>query len=182
MQTGYQRLLTNITTLPKKNDLLNWKTSATPEQAFMKLKHYCGYQERCHSEVKEKLYSLGLRKTDVEQLISRLIEESYLNEERFARQFAGGYFRQKKWGINKIVYALRQKKVSEYNIKKGLEEIDQEEYAAVAEKLVRAKWQALKEEQYINREVKTRAYLMQKGYEPGLVQSILKTIRSAPNE
>lgn len=161
---------------------MNRKTTATPEQAFMKLKHYCGYQERCHSEVKEKLYSLGLRKTDVEQLISRLIEEGYLNEERFARQFAGGYFRQKKWGINKIVYALRQKKVSEYNIKKGLDEIDQEEYAAVAEKLVRAKWQALKDEQYINREAKTRTYLMQKGYEPGLVQSILKKIRSASNE
>jgi len=72
--------------------------------------------------------------------------------------------------------------VSEYNIKKGLDEIDQEEYAAVAEKLIRAKWQTLKDEQYINREVKTKTYLMQKGYEPGLVQSILKKIRSSSNE
>lgn len=159
--------------------MLSRKTTATPEQAFMKLKHYCGYQERCHAEVKEKLYSFGLRKPDVEQLISRLIEEGYLNEERYAMQFAGGYFRQKKWGINKIVYALRQKKVSEYNIKKALKEIDQEEYSKVAEKLITAKWLSLKHEQHINRTAKTTAYLMQKGYEPALVQLLLQKIRSA---
>jgi len=157
---------------------LNRKTTATPEQAFMKLKHYCGYSERCHSEVKEKLYSLGLRKSDVEQLISRLIEEGYLNEERYAQQFVGGYFRQKKWGINKIVYALRQKKVSEYNIKKALKEIDQEAYFQAAEKMIRTKWSALKNEQYMNREAKTMAYLLQKGYEAPLIQSIIKKIRS----
>ncbi len=157
-------------------------STATPEQAFMKLKHYCGYQERCHYEVKEKLYSLGLRKTDVEQLLSRLIEEGYLNEERFAQQFVGGHFRQKKWGINKIVYALRQKKVSEYNIKKGLKEIDQVEYSKVAEKLIRTKWLSLKKEQYLNREAKTMLFLQQKGYDAGLVQTIVKKIKNESKE
>jgi len=158
------------------------KATATPEQAFMKLKHYCGYQERCHYEVKEKLYSLGLRKIDVEQLLSRLIEENYLNEERYAQQFVGGYFRQKKWGINKIVYALRQKKVSECNIKKGLKEIDQIEYSKVAEKLIRTKWLLLKKEQYLNREAKTKSFLLQKGYDAGLVQAIIKKVRSESKE
>jgi regulatory protein len=151
--------------------------SATPEQAFMKLKHYCAYQERCHQEVKEKLYSFGLRKTEVEQLISRLIEEDYLNEERYARQFAGGHFRQKKWGIIKITYALKQKQVSTYNIKKGLSEIDAEAYRKTAMQLVKAKWVALKKEQYRIREAKTQAYLAQKGFEPMLVQELLKIIR-----
>ena len=154
------------------------KTSATPEQAFLKLKHFCSYQERCHADVKEKLYSFGLRKAEVEQLISRLIEENYLNEERFAQLFAGGYFRQKKWGINKIVYALRQKKVSEFNIKKGLKEIDREEYEAVAEKLVANKWASLKNEQYLNRQAKTMAYLLQKGYESELIQQLIQKIKS----
>ena len=154
------------------------KSSATPEQAFLKLKHFCSYQERCHADVKEKLYSFGLRKAEVEQLISRLIEENYLNEERFAQLFAGGYFRQKKWGINKIVYALRQKKVSEYNIKKGLKEIDREAYEAVAEKLVANKWASLKSEQYINRQAKTMAYLLQKGYESELIQRLIQKIKS----
>jgi len=158
--------------------LFTRKTSATPEQAFLKLKHFCSYQERCHADVKEKLYSFGLRKAEVEQLISRLIEENYLNEERFAQLFAGGYFRQKKWGINKIVYALRQKKVSEHNIKKGLKEIDREEYEAVAEKLVANKWASLKNEQYLNRQAKTMAYLLQKGYESELIQRLIQKIKS----
>ena len=154
------------------------KTTPTPEQALMKLKHYCGYQERCHAEVKERAYNLGLRKAVVEQLISQLIEDNYLNEERFATLFVGGYFRQKKWGINKIIYALRQKKISEYNIKKGLKEIDQDAYQQTAAKLVKAKWLLLKHEQYINRETKTMAYMIQKGYEPALIQGIIKNLRA----
>lgn len=154
------------------------KTTSTPEQAFMKLKHYCGYQERCHAEVKEKAYSLGLRKAEVEQILSRLIEENYLNEERYAQLFVGGYFRQKKWGINKIVYALKQKNVSAFNIKKALKEIDQDEYYKTAEKLGKNKWNLLKHEQHINRESKTMAYMMQKGYEPSLIQQIIKNIKA----
>src|SRR5688500_6130993 len=99
------------------------KKRLTPEQAFQKIKQYCAYQERSHAEVKEKLYSFSLFKSDVESLISRLIEEDYLNEERFAKMFAGGKFRMKHWGRVKIRYELKQKQVSEYNIKKALQEI-----------------------------------------------------------
>ena len=74
----------------------------SPEKAMQKLKHYCGYQERSHLEVKQKLYSLGLMKKEVEELISRLIEEGYLNEERFAIHFASGKLRIKGWGRQKI--------------------------------------------------------------------------------
>lgn len=88
-----------------------------PEQAWQKIRHYCAYQERNHFEVKEKLFGFGLRKTDVDLLISRLIEEDYLNEARFAAQFAGGHFRLKKWGRVKITYELKQKRISSINIK-----------------------------------------------------------------
>jgi regulatory protein len=157
--------------------LISRTGTLTPEQAFMKLKHYCAYQERCHQEVKEKAYSFGLRKTDVEQLISKLIEEDYLNEERFARQFVGGHFRLKKWGIIKIKYALKQKRVSDYNIKKGLLEIDKEAYRKTALQLIKTKWKAVKKDQYLVREAKTQAYLAQKGFEPGLVQALIKIVR-----
>ena len=63
------------------------------EKALQKIKHFCSYQERSHQEVKEKLYSFGLYKADVELLLSQMIEENYLNEERFAIAFAGGRFR-----------------------------------------------------------------------------------------
>src|ERR1700709_2489168 len=96
------------------------KKKLTREQAMQKARHYCAYQERSHYEVKQKLYSFGLHKIEVEESLSGLIEEDYLNEERFAIQFAGGHFRMKQWGRVKIRYELKQKQVSEYCIKKAL--------------------------------------------------------------
>src|ERR1700759_3490965 len=89
------------------------------EQALQKLRHYCGYQQRSHQEVREKAYSFGLRKTDVESAIATHMEKDQLNEERFALQFAGGPFRLKHWGKVKIRYELRQKHVSDYCINKA---------------------------------------------------------------
>jgi len=100
------------------------KKSLTKEQAYQKLRHYCAYQDRCHSEVKTKAYSLGMRKADTEELTSRLIEEGCLNEERFAKAFAGGKFRVKQWGKIKIKAELKQKQVSDYCISAALAEID----------------------------------------------------------
>ena len=90
----------------KIQDLIRKQLSK--EQALQKLKHYCGYQDRSHSEVKEKLYSLGVWKKDHDEIMAALIEENYLNEERFALAFAGGKFRMKKWGRVKIKYELKQ--------------------------------------------------------------------------
>jgi regulatory protein len=122
---------------------MNFKRSSK-EQALPKIKLYCAYQERCHLEVKEKLYSFGLYKKDVEQLMAQLIEENYLNEERFAIQYAGGKFRMNKWGKVKIKYALRQKHVSEYSIKKALKEISEIDYKKTLDKLVQQKLRTLK--------------------------------------
>lgn len=146
--------------------------------AFTKIKHYCAYQERSHVEVKEKLYGFGLRKIDVETLLSQLIEENYLNEERFAKLFAGGKFRLKKWGRIKINYELKQKRIGPYNIKKALEEIDEEQYQQVLKKLVTEKWKSLKNDQHIIRQAKTYKYVLQKGYEPNLIKAVLAELRS----
>src|SRR5882757_11310583 len=137
----------------------------TLEQALQKARHYCGYQERCHSEVTQKLYSFGLWKRDVEEAISRLIEENYLNEERFAMQFAGGRFRMKQWGRVKIRYELKQKQVGEYCIKKALAAIDEEDYSKALEKLATDKWEDLKGETDFARRGKLQDYLVRKGYE-----------------
>jgi regulatory protein len=151
----------------------------TKEQALQKLKHYCRYQERCHSEVKEKLYSLGLFKKDVEILICQLIEEDYLNEERFAKMFTGGKFRIKQWGRIKIKYELKQKKISEYCIKKALQEIEETEYKKALRKLAFAKWKTLHPEKNIyTKKSKTINYMMQKGYEPNLINEVLTSFLS----
>ncbi len=151
------------------------KGSVTPDQAFQKLKHYCAYQERCHSEVKEKLYSLGLWQSDVEELISKLIEENYLNEERYAQQFARGKFRMKQWGRVKITYELKKKGVSPYNIRKGLTAIDDDQYDAVFAKLASDRLDSVRKEKNIFvKKKKVQDFLLQRGFERDLINDFLR--------
>ena len=157
-----------------------FKKQLTKEQALQKARHYCGYQERSHAEVKEKLYSFGLRKQEVEETLSKLIEDDYLNEERYARQFAGGHFRMKHWGRVKITYELKQKQVSEYCIRKALKEIDEDDYLKTLDKLAADKWHSLRTETNLFSKMrKTQDYLMQKGYESGLIKQAIATARGA---
>ncbi len=151
-----------------------YKKYLTKEQALQKLKHYCGYQERSHSEVKEKLYALGVWKNEHDEITAALIEQGYLNEERFAIAFAGGKFRIKQWGRVKIKDELKQKKVSEYSIKKALKQIDEEEYIKTLKKLAEDKYASLKSDQYLIRKKKTMDYLMQRGFEPALITSVVQ--------
>lgn len=149
----------------------------TPLQAKEKIVHYCAWQERCHYEVAQKLYSFGLNSSEVNEIISFLITENYLNEERFAIQYAGGKFRMNQWGKSKIKQALRQKRVSDYCIRKGLETIDENDYALTFERLKDKKLISLKSEKNIfTKKRKLQDYLLQKGYEFDLIQDALKQI------
>lgn len=124
--------------------------------------------------MKEKLYSLGVWKKDHDEIIASLIEENYLNEERFAVAFAGGKWRIKQWGRVKIKYELKLKQVSDYCIKKALKQIDEEEYLAVLSKLAKEKYAALKNEQYLVRKKKVMDYLMGRGFEMELIRKVLE--------
>ena len=150
----------------------------SPEQAYEKIRYYCAYQERSHREAKEKLYSFGIYKEKVELLLSRLIEEGYLNEERFAIQFAGGKFRMKQWGKKKIEQGLKEKQVSSYCIKKALAQIDDTDYEQTLERLATQKWDQLKSERNIFIKMrKLQDYLLQKGYEYEWVKEMIKKIK-----
>lgn len=149
----------------------------TPEQSVQKIKQYCAYQERCHSEVRDKLYSFGLRRTEVEEIISGLISENYLNEERFAIHYAGGKFRMKQWGKNKIKQALKFKQISDYCINKALKEIDVKEYEKTFQKLAEQKLKTLKSEKNIFiKKRKLQDFLMQKGFENMFIHELLKNL------
>ena len=150
-----------------------FRTSITKEQAWQKIKHYCAYQERCHQEVKEKLYGMGVWKRDVEELISKLIEEDYLNEERFALQFAGGKFRMKKWGKVKIEYELKQKRVSAYCVNKALKSISAEDYEQTLTRLYQDKSDLLEKEDPLSKKRKLTDYLIRKGYERSRVMELI---------
>ena len=150
-----------------------YKKRLTPEQALQKLKHYCGYQERCHSEVKEKLYSLGIRKAEQDPIIATLIEENYLNEERFAIAYAGGKFRIKHWGKIKIRTELKKRKVSDYCINKALKQIGDKEYLQTIRKLADKYSVSLEEERDSIAKKKTIDYLMQRGFEGEIIYSVI---------
>lgn len=144
------------------------------EKALEKIKQYCAYQERCHSEVRNKLYGFGLNSEEIENLISTLIQENFLNEERFALAFAGGKFRIKKWGKAKIKQALNFKKISPYCIDKAIKSLDDPTYEKNFEKLADIKWLSLKGEQNkYSKQTKLRRYLLGKGYESALITDFL---------
>jgi regulatory protein len=153
------------------------KKTLTKEQALQKLRQYCAYQERSHYEVQQKLWEMGVRRAEHDEIISALIEDDYLNEERFAIQFAGGKFRMKDWGRKKIWYALKEKKISDYCIKKALNAIDEETYEKTLKNLAEKKYEALKGEQYLIRRKKAADFLLQKGYEPELINKVLTSLR-----
>lgn len=150
----------------------------TPLQSVEKIKFFCGYQERCHFEVEQKLFSYGLNRKETAEIICQLIEEDYLNEQRFAIEFVGGKFRQKQWGKVKIKYELKLKKISDYIIQKALKTIDENDYLNTLTKLAQQKWKELKHEQYINRQLKTTKYLLQKGFETDLIKQEIAKIRA----
>ena len=144
--------------------------------AQLKLANFCAYQERAQQEVRDKLYEYGMSKDEVEEILSDLISENFLNEERFALQFAGGHFRIKGWGKVKINHALKQKRVSAYNIKKALQSIDLDAYEKTLESLATKKWNTLKGERGLSRMAKTQAFLYQRGFEPQLIQPVLQKL------
>lgn len=145
------------------------------EAAGRKIRQYCAYQERSHREVRDKLYSYGLYPPQVETLVSELIEEQFLNEERYAVAFAGGKHRMRQWGKVKIARELKAKGVSAYCIKKALRSLDETQYAATLQKLAEKKWATLSGHQAI-RQQKVIRYLLQKGYEYEFLGPVVKNL------
>ena len=145
-----------------------------PKQALAKAQKYCDYQERNHQEVRDKLYEWGLHRKDVEETISQLITDGYLNEERFAIAYAGGKFRIKKWGRIKIKIELRKKKVSDYCIRRALEEIDDNDYMKTLEEVISKKSKEIKVQNSKVKNYKVARYAMSRGFEPELVWDIIK--------
>lgn len=150
----------------------------TPHQALVKIQSYCAYQERSHFEVKEKLYSFGLYKNDVDQIMASLIIDNFLNEERFAESYASGKLRIKKWGKNKIKTGLILKKTSEYCIKKALREIDDDEYLQILKQVIIKRNKLEKEKNSILKKSKVARYAMYRGFEQDLVWEAIRELEN----
>lgn len=155
---------------PKKRTQLN------KDDALTLMQKYCAYQERSHSEVRTRLIEHSVYGDDLEEVISQLIMDDFLNEERFARAYARGKFRIKKWGRNKILKELKFRRVSDYSIRKAMTEIDEEEYYSTLHDLIRKKIATIKSKNQWDKRKKLTSYATQKGYEYGLIKEVLKEL------
>ncbi len=152
------------------------KKSLSASDALARIYRYCAYQERSHQEVKNKLYEFGLTTDEVDELLARMITDGFLNEERFAKAFAGGKFRIKKWGRVKIKRELEAQGLSKRCISRGMDEIDLTDYRKTLKNLLVKKADQTEEENLFKKRDKVAKYAIGKGYEPEMVWEMLKDL------
>ncbi|MEO0572420.1 MAG: regulatory protein RecX [Bacteroidota bacterium] len=148
----------------------------TVTEVIRKLKTYCTYQERCHKEVVDKLKGFGMLPQTIDHILAHLIEENYLNEERFAKSFARGKFSTKKWGKNRIVKELKLRSISKFNITSALKEIPEHEYLETLHQLAQKRTREIKEAHPLKRKKKLADYLLYKGWESDLVYEKIREL------
>jgi regulatory protein len=142
--------------------------------ALAKAEHFCAYQERAQQEVRDKLYDWGLWPEAVENIIVELIGANFLNEERFAKSYAQGKFKQKGWGRIKIKQGLKFKKIPEVLLKKALLTIDGDDYIEMLNKILTKKAALLTEKVPYKRRYKLQQYALSRGFEADLINDVLK--------
>ncbi|AZQ60073.1 RecX family transcriptional regulator [Maribacter sp. MJ134] len=145
-------------------------------EATKKLESYCAYQDRCHKEVISKLKQMGMIPVAIDQIVTQLIQENYLNEERFAKSFARGKFNIKKWGKKRIVTELKQRDISKYNINTALKEINEVDYIKTLDALARKRLLQLNESNKLKKRKKLADYLLYRGWESHLVYEKMKEL------
>ena len=148
----------------------------TTDVILKKVLRYCAYQDRCTQEVRNKLATFDMPDSEKEKILKLLVDEGYLDDERYASTFVRSKIHLKKWGVNKIRMALKMKGISDENISNALSEIDPEIYREELIKVLKSK--KINETDPYKLKAKLAQYAMQKGYEPRLVWETLRVISS----
>lgn len=146
------------------------------DDARKMLENYCAYQERCHKEVIDKLKQMRMIPEAIDIILVHLITHNFLNEERFAKAFAGGKFRIKKWGKNRIVRELKFRQISKYSIDSALKEIDPNDYVETLDALVKKRISQVNESNIYKKKKKVADYLFYRGWESHLVYDKINTL------
>lgn len=156
---------------------MNTHKTYTVKEATIKLMNYCAYQDRCHQDVEQKLFELRMIPEARQQIIHTLIQEDFLNEERFAQSFARGKFRIKKWGKLRIQQELKKRKISRFNITTALKEINEEDYHKTLSLLFEKRRDSLTEKNPVKLKKKIADYLLYRGWESHLIYEKLAEIK-----
>ncbi len=150
--------------------------------AEARIKNWCAYQERSQHETRSKLHSFGLTTEEADLIISSLISENFLNEERFSLAFAGGKFRIKHWGRNKIKVELKQHRISDYLVNKALRSIDGDEYEKIMNAVIEKKLRSLNTADRRKKYYAVLSYAVSRGFESDLVSAQLNNILKTEHE
>ena len=137
---------------------------------------YCAYQERCVKDVRDKLKTYDILQEDREKILDYLLDNRFVNDERFAKSFVRGKINQSGWGLNKIRFHLMQKGVAKDLIDEALKQTDEEDYRQRLIDIITAKAKTVKAANDFERKRKLAAYAMQKGFESNLVWEVLKDL------
>lgn len=154
------------------------KKSFTVQEIKQKLQQYCVYQDRCYKEIEQKIKEYNLIPEAKEIILLSLIKDNFLNEERFAKSYARGKFRIKKWGKQRIIRELKFRDISAYNIKTALKEIDEKKYSETIYTITENRNNIINESNPYKRKKKLIDFLMRKGYEPNLIYKTVNDIVS----
>lgn len=149
----------------------------TYNEALKKLEYYCSYQDRCYKEIEQKLFEYNLEPNEKENILIYLIENKYINEERFALSFARGKHFYKNWGKVRIKQELKFRDISTNNINLALNEINNG-YTDRFVEFATKKWEQLSENNPIKKRNKLIAQLSYKGYESSLIFNFLEDIEN----
>lgn len=145
------------------------KTAFTLKEIYAKMEYYCAYQERCYKEVEEKLYSFSSNQSEKDEILTYLIENNFINEERFAQSFVRGKHNYKFWGKNRIVNELKFRNISSRNIQTALKEIPETVYIENFHKLAEKNWESITAPKGPKKNKKFVDFLLRKGYETNLI-------------
>tara|TARA_B100001564_G_scaffold277362_1_gene239228 strand:+ start:14713 stop:15195 length:483 start_codon:yes stop_codon:yes gene_type:complete len=152
------------------------KKTYTYEEALIKLQKYCIYQDRSHMEVEKKLKEMSMIPEAVNKIIISLIEEDYLNEERFAFNYARGKFKLKKWGKRRLKSELKRKGVTSNLISLALDEISDFDYKRTFDELAKRKACTINSGSVLKKRKQLADYLIYRGWETNLVYDKLNEI------
>jgi regulatory protein len=144
------------------------------------MEYYCAYQERCYKEVEEKLYSYAVTSSEKEAILTHLIEQNYINEERFAQSFVRGKHNYKLWGKNRIINELKFRNISSRIIEIALKELPETTYLSNFHTLAEKNWENSTERKGQKKNKKFVDFLLRKGYETHLIYDKLKELDNNP--
>ncbi len=148
----------------------------TPDQVLDKIAKYCAYQERCVKDVRDKLKTFDIPQTEKDEILDYLLDNRFVNDDRFAKSFVRGKINQSGWGVNKIRFHLIQKGIDKEIIDEALEQTDEETYRQRLIDILKTKSKTVRAENEFERKRKLAAYAMQKGFEGSLVWEVLKEL------